>query len=121
VVDEHDGDGIDLGFVDELVRRFGTSREGAIPILQAIQSHYRYLPDEALKRVCELAYQRHLRALQSARSLRRALKGDAGVRGSDATQAGELITKAQHDLQRARRLARRCAEREGEIARRYGL
>lgn len=40
-------------FVDGLVERFGRSREAAIPILQAIQSHYRYLPDEALRRVCE--------------------------------------------------------------------
>ena len=45
---------IDLGFVDDLVRRFGRDRESAIPILQAIQAHYRYLPDEVLKRVCEL-------------------------------------------------------------------
>ena len=44
---------LDLSFVDELVERFGGSREAAIPILQAIQSHYRYLPDEALRRVCE--------------------------------------------------------------------
>jgi NADH:ubiquinone oxidoreductase subunit E len=44
---------LDLSFVDELVERFGRSREAAIPILQAIQSHYRYLPDEALRRVCE--------------------------------------------------------------------
>ena len=43
------GDGIDLAFVDELVERFGRGREAAIPILQAIQSHYRYLPDEALR------------------------------------------------------------------------
>ena len=42
-----------LSFVDALVERFGRSREAAIPILQAIQSHYRYLPDEALRRVCE--------------------------------------------------------------------
>ena len=47
------GSGIDLSFVDALVERFGRSREAAIPILQAIQSHYRYLPDEALGRVCE--------------------------------------------------------------------
>ncbi len=46
--------GIDLSFVDDLVARFGTGREAAIPILQAIQNHYRYLPDEALRRVCEL-------------------------------------------------------------------
>jgi NADH:ubiquinone oxidoreductase subunit E len=45
---------IDLAFVDDLVTRTGTSREAAIVILQAIQTHYRYLPDEALKRVCEL-------------------------------------------------------------------
>lgn len=40
--------------VDEIVREHGTSKEAAIPILQAIQAHYRYLPDEALKRVCEI-------------------------------------------------------------------
>jgi NADH:ubiquinone oxidoreductase subunit E len=45
----------DLSFVDDLVARFGRSREAAIPILQAIQSHYRYLPDEALQRVCEIS------------------------------------------------------------------
>ena len=44
---------LDLSFVDALVERFGRGREAAIPILQAIQSHYRYLPDEALRRVCE--------------------------------------------------------------------
>jgi NADH:ubiquinone oxidoreductase subunit E len=47
-------EGIDLSFVDDLVARVGKSREAAIIILQAIQTHYRYLPDEALKRVCDL-------------------------------------------------------------------
>ena len=46
--------GIDLSFVDEVVAREGRGPEAAIPILQAIQAHYRYLPDEALRRVCEL-------------------------------------------------------------------
>lgn len=46
--------GVDLSFVDDLVARVGGSREGAIVILQAIQTHYRHLPDEALQRVCEL-------------------------------------------------------------------
>ncbi|MEK7405756.1 MAG: NAD(P)H-dependent oxidoreductase subunit E [Acidobacteriota bacterium] len=41
-------------FVERIVQREGRSKEAAIPILQAIQAHYRYLPDEALKRVCEL-------------------------------------------------------------------
>lgn len=45
---------IDLTFVDRIVEKEGRNKEAAIPILQAIQSHYRYLPDEALRRVCEL-------------------------------------------------------------------
>lgn len=45
---------VDLAFVDELVAREGTGAEAAISILQAIQEHYRFLPDEALQRVCEL-------------------------------------------------------------------
>ena len=45
--------GIDLSFVDDLITRHGSGREAAIPILQAIQQHFRYLPDEALQRVVE--------------------------------------------------------------------
>jgi NADH:ubiquinone oxidoreductase subunit E len=45
---------IDLAFVDELVAREGRGKEAAIILLQAIQGHYRYLPDEALHRLCEL-------------------------------------------------------------------
>jgi len=44
---------IDLEIVDGLIDRFGRDKESAIPILQAIQSHFRYLPDEALRHVCE--------------------------------------------------------------------
>ncbi|MFH1747986.1 MAG: NAD(P)H-dependent oxidoreductase subunit E [Planctomycetota bacterium] len=44
----------DLGAVAGIVARIGREREAAIPILQAIQEHYRYLPTAALKRVCEL-------------------------------------------------------------------
>jgi len=47
-------DDIDLAFVDEAVERIGRGPESAIPILQAIQDHYRYLPVEALRRVCRL-------------------------------------------------------------------
>ena len=75
----------------------------------------------ALKRACTLAYRRHLRALESARSLRHALKGDAGGLIDASTPTAELVSQAQHDLQRARRLARRCTELEGEVLRRYGL
>jgi len=45
---------IDLAFVDQIVAREGRGKEAAIILLQAIQSHYRYLPDEALHRLCEL-------------------------------------------------------------------
>jgi NADH:ubiquinone oxidoreductase subunit E len=45
---------LDLTFVDHLVSKIGRGKEAAIPLLQAIQSHYRYLPDDALRRVCEL-------------------------------------------------------------------
>jgi NADH:ubiquinone oxidoreductase subunit E len=45
---------IDLAAVDQLVATHGRTREAAIPILQGIQAHYRYLPDAALRRVCEL-------------------------------------------------------------------
>ncbi|MBI5281983.1 MAG: NAD(P)H-dependent oxidoreductase subunit E [Candidatus Solibacter usitatus] len=45
---------IDLTFVDGLIEKEGRGAEAAIPILQAIQAHYRYLPDEALRRVCHL-------------------------------------------------------------------
>ena len=34
--------------------KIGRGKEAAIPLLQAIQNHYRYLPDDALRRLCEL-------------------------------------------------------------------
>lgn len=42
-----------LQFIDETVARFGRSRDAVIPILQAIQDHYGYLPEDGLRRVCE--------------------------------------------------------------------
>src|SRR5271157_1084742 len=44
---------MDLAFVKQIVSQIGCGKEAAIPLLQAIQNHYRYLPDEALRRVCE--------------------------------------------------------------------
>jgi NADH:ubiquinone oxidoreductase subunit E len=52
--EDRQDDRIDLKYIDDLVDKFGRGREAAVPILQAIQTHYRYLPDEALQRVCEL-------------------------------------------------------------------
>jgi NADH:ubiquinone oxidoreductase subunit E len=45
---------LDLTFVDELAAKEGRGKENAIILLQAIQRHYRYLPDEAIRRLCEL-------------------------------------------------------------------
>jgi len=45
---------IDLSFVGQVVEIEGQSRDAAIAILRGIQGHYGYLPDEALRRVCEL-------------------------------------------------------------------
>ena len=43
---------LDLKYVDEAVARLGRSPDAVIPILQALQDHYGYLPEEALRRVC---------------------------------------------------------------------
>ena len=45
---------VDLEFVDQAVARIGRDGRTTIPILQAIQEHYRYLPQEALERVCQI-------------------------------------------------------------------
>ena len=47
-------DQIDLQFVETTVERLGRRGDAVIPILQALQQHYRYLPQAALSRVCEL-------------------------------------------------------------------
>ncbi len=44
---------IDLQDIDRLLDETGRGPEAVIPILQAIQSKYRYLPREAMQRVCE--------------------------------------------------------------------
>jgi NADH-quinone oxidoreductase subunit F len=43
---------LDLSFVDQTIERLGRGPDQVIPILQAIQEHYRYLPNAALERVC---------------------------------------------------------------------
>jgi NADH-quinone oxidoreductase subunit F len=43
---------VDLTFADEVVERIGKTPDMVIPILQAIQEHYGYLPEEVLRRVC---------------------------------------------------------------------
>jgi len=48
------GAAADLSPVDAIIAREGRGRQAAIPVLQAIQAHYGYLPEAALRRVCEL-------------------------------------------------------------------
>jgi len=47
-------DAVDLAAVDRIVALHGTEKGAAIPILQDIQAHFRYLPKDALIRTCEL-------------------------------------------------------------------
>ncbi len=47
-------DELDLTFVDQAVEKIGTGPEKVLELLQAVQGHFRYLPNEALERVCEL-------------------------------------------------------------------
>ncbi len=42
-----------LNIVDKIVKEKGRNVDAVIPILQAIQGHFNYLPEEALKRVCD--------------------------------------------------------------------
>ena len=44
---------LDLAPVDGILASEGREVDSVIPILQAIQTHYHYLPDAALRRVCE--------------------------------------------------------------------
>ena len=46
--------GVDLNFVEETVARFGRKPEALIAILQALQEHHGYLPEEALERLAQL-------------------------------------------------------------------
>lgn len=43
-----------INFVDGVVAEIGVEPDKVIPILQAIQGKYNYLPEDALKRVCEI-------------------------------------------------------------------
>ncbi len=43
---------VDLAFAEEAVARLGRTPDAVIPMLQALQDHYGYLPEEALEHVC---------------------------------------------------------------------
>lgn len=46
---------VDLKDIDAIVKVRGGGREAVIPVLQAIQEKYNYLPEEALRRVCDIS------------------------------------------------------------------
>lgn len=65
---------------------------------------------------CVAAYELHLRGLDGiAESKRRASEGDAGA------DLPALIGAAQDSLERAKTLAQKCADAQGELQRRYRL
>ena len=45
---------VDLKPIERIVRDVGCGPDAVVPILHAIQQHYHYLPQPALRRVCEL-------------------------------------------------------------------
>jgi NADH-quinone oxidoreductase subunit F len=45
---------VDLAFVEETVERIGATPDAVIPLLQALQEHYGYLPTEALQQLCDI-------------------------------------------------------------------
>ena len=47
-------DEINLAIVDAIVTRVGTTADKVISILQAVQGEFRYLPPQALRRICEI-------------------------------------------------------------------
>ena len=44
---------VDLAEVDKIVAETGKTADAVIPILRKIQQRYRWLPETALRRVCE--------------------------------------------------------------------
>ena len=46
---------LDVSFVDQSVERIGRAAQYVLPLLQAIQGHYGYLPTAALERLCAVS------------------------------------------------------------------
>ncbi len=58
MIKEQNSDSLDLAFVDALVAERGRGPEQLIGILQAIQQHFHYLPESALRCLCEISENR---------------------------------------------------------------
>ena len=46
---------VELGEIDAILQNTGTRRDSILPVLQAIQARYRFLPDAALRRVSQVS------------------------------------------------------------------
>jgi NADH-quinone oxidoreductase subunit F len=46
---------VEIKDIDAIVQELGGAQNAIIPVLQAIQARYNYLPEEALRRVCEIS------------------------------------------------------------------
>ena len=46
---------IEIRDIDAIVQELGGAQHAVIPVLQAIQEKYNFLPEEALRRVCEIS------------------------------------------------------------------
>jgi NADH-quinone oxidoreductase subunit F len=90
---------LDLTAVDEIVQRLGRSASALVPILQAIQEHYHYLPEPALRRLAQITditpsaitgvstFYRQFRHRPSGRHIVKVCHGTAcHVKGSDQVQ-----------------------------------
>ena len=44
---------VELSEIDAIIDAAGRTRRSVIPLLQAVQSAYHYLPEQALQRICE--------------------------------------------------------------------
>jgi hypothetical protein len=69
------------------------------------------------RRACSEAYALERGAVDALSAIRRATDADLAV----PPAAADLLVAAERDLVAARDLARDCADREGELRRRYSL
>ena len=46
---------VEIREIDQMVEELGKQQRAVIPVLQAIQDKYNFLPEEALRRVCEIS------------------------------------------------------------------
>jgi hypothetical protein len=94
--------------------------DGKAPHLAALKDFRCDSPDICeLKRVCQVAYERHLQGVTGTRAVRAALAQDAS--SADDAHAAELLERSRHELEAARSSMRHCLELQGTARRHYRL